>query len=270
VKYSTDRHDPISESQAPENLAALYKDLGDIKNDFRNKNLYDLLIPWLKRGSLLDIGCGAGHFLHLAKQKGLRITGLEPNPELIAISEKLYGRSSDILNIGIDQINRLGQRQYDNITMLDVLEHIQDDESLLRTLRGFLHAQGRLLILVPCYSHLYTTRDKKLGHYRRYGKAELIAKLTAADYTIIHYRFWNMLGYFAYGITEKLLQKDVAASLRSSGKKNWVQRFCSRSLDNWLRVVENHINFGFGLSFFCVATPRTAIPTSENPGTSKK
>lgn len=253
-------HTPMPEAQSSENLASFYEDLGNIQNDFRNKNLYKFLIPQLKSGSLLDIGCGAGHFLHLAKKNGLQGTGIEPNSALIALSEKLYGRSSNILHAGIDQIDRLGALRYDNITMLDVLEHIQDDESLLKTLRRFLNDNGRLLILVPCYRHLYGSRDKKLGHYRRYEKKDLIAKLNMAGYEMIHCRFWNMLGYFAYGLAEKILHKEIPDSLRSSGKKTGWQRFCSFILDRWLGIVENNVNFGFGLTFLCIATPRTADP----------
>lgn len=258
------------DTQSSENLASLYENLGDIQNDFRNNNLYAFLIPQLQNGSLLDIGCGAGHFLDLARQKGLQVTGIEPNPALVALSEKLYGRSSDILNVGIDQIDRLGALRYDTITMLDVLEHIQDDGSLLMTLRRFLKDNGRLVILVPCFRHLYGTRDKKLGHYRRYEKPELIAKLRAAGFEILRCRFWNMLGYFAYAFSEKILKKDISTSLRAAGEKNLWQRFCVLALDRWLSLVENHVNFGFGLSLLCVATPKAAINTAMSPERSLK
>jgi SAM-dependent methyltransferase len=260
---------PTPETHSAENLASLYEDLGDIQNDFRNKNLYALLTRELKNGSLLDIGCGAGHFLNLARQKGLPVTGIEPNPALIALSEKFYGRSADILPIGIDQIDRLGALQFDNITMLDVLEHIENDGSLLKTLRPLLKTHGRLVILVPCYRHLYGTRDKKLGHYRRYEKQELVDKLKTAGYKILRCRFWNMLGYFAYGIAEKILHKELSGSLRSAGKKTWAQRFCSRALDRWLGIVENHVNFGFGLSLLCIATPEASANTSKHTDRSK-
>ena len=260
---------PPFEAQASENLSGLYENLGNIQNDFRNRNLYVLLTRQLKAVSLLDIGSGAGHFLNHARQKGLQTTGIEPNAALIALSEKLYGSSSRTLNIGIDQIDRLGALRYDNITMLDVLEHIQDDVSLLKKLRHFLKKDGRLIILAPCYRHLYGIRDKKLGHYRRYERSELIAKLHAAGYEILRCRFWNMLGYFAYAISEKLLKKEIPTSLRTAGRKNSWQRFCVRALAAWLEIVENHIHLGFGLSLLCVAIPRNLPERYGKPGKSK-
>lgn len=249
-------HTPMPEAQSSENLTALYEDLGTIQNDFRNKNLYAFLASQLKAGSLLDIGCGAGHFLDLASKKGLEATGIEPNPSLIALAKKLYGGSFNIQHGGANQIERMNALRYDNITMLDVLEHIQDDELLLKKLRPFLKDEGQLLILVPCYRHLYGTRDKKLGHYRRYEKSELIEKLTANGYKIICCRFWNMLGYFAYAFSEKILRKEVPVSLRASGKKTLLQRILIAFLNGWLKHVESRLNLGFGLSLFCIATPQ--------------
>lgn len=44
---------------------------------------------------------------------------------------------------------------------------------------------------------LYTNMDKKVGHFRRYEKEELINILKEANFTILKYRYFDFLGYFA-------------------------------------------------------------------------
>ncbi|MFZ5801619.1 MAG: class I SAM-dependent methyltransferase [Candidatus Omnitrophota bacterium] len=241
------------DSRSPENLAALFKKLGDIRHDFRNKNLYAFLLARLKPGSLLDIGCGAGHFLHLAQKAGHPITGIEPNEGLIALAEKLYGKL-DIRKLAVEDLSAIDER-YNNITVIDVLEHIEKDEELLKRLKNLLAANGRLHILVPCYQHLYGKRDQTLGHYRRYEKTDLVSKLRRTGYEVRESRYWNMLGYGPYWFAEKLLKREISVALRTQRKKNFVQKSLSRVLDLWFRIVENRLNLGFGLSFYCSASP---------------
>ncbi|HRN48021.1 MAG TPA: methyltransferase domain-containing protein, partial [Niabella sp.] len=45
----------------------------------------------LNQGSLLDIGCGIGSFLHTMQQRGWEGTGLEPDSDARGMAKKLYG-----------------------------------------------------------------------------------------------------------------------------------------------------------------------------------
>jgi len=56
---------------------------------------------------------------------------------------------------------------------MDVLEHCQDDESLLKSFLEGLRRKIHVLISVPALPCLYSGWDKNLGHYRRYTKRSL-------------------------------------------------------------------------------------------------
>lgn len=58
---------------------------------------------------------------------------------------------------------------FEVITLLDVLEHVDDAHTFLRDIvQSNLAANGVVLISVPAWSALYSQHDRALGHYRRY------------------------------------------------------------------------------------------------------
>lgn len=96
-----------------------------------------------KTGKLLDVGCGTGDFLNLAKANGLEVDGVEINNNARTISEKKLNQ-----NI-FTSISELQGRQYDRITLWHVLEHLNDFEGSIEKLKDLLKPGGVLIIAVP-------------------------------------------------------------------------------------------------------------------------
>jgi 2-polyprenyl-3-methyl-5-hydroxy-6-metoxy-1,4-benzoquinol methylase len=115
----------------------------------------------LKQGSLLDIGCGTGAFLHYMKLAGWEITGLEPDDNARHNAKTLYG----IEPLPSSELFRLPKQQYDAITMWHVLEHVHGLNEYLQQIRFLLKPEGTLLIAVPNY----TSPDAE--HYGAYWAA---------------------------------------------------------------------------------------------------
>jgi hypothetical protein len=70
---------------------------------------------------------------------------------------------------------------YDLMMLLDVLEHVEHDTALLGTLvSNHLADDGRVLVSVPAWPHLFSTHDEALGHYRRYRPSEGLALIRDA------------------------------------------------------------------------------------------
>lgn len=55
------------------------------------------------------------------------------------------------------------------VGLFDVLEHVEDDPGLLRSVRNALEPGGRLYLTVPAFQALWSTEDVWAGHHRRYG-----------------------------------------------------------------------------------------------------
>jgi SAM-dependent methyltransferase len=79
----------------------------------------------------------------------------------------------------------------------NVLEHIEDDELALRNLFEALEGEGRLAIYVPALMFLFSNLDSKVGHYRRYRRAELIRKVEAAGFVVDQCYYVDSVGVLA-------------------------------------------------------------------------
>ena len=67
----------------------------------------------------------------------------------------------------------------------EVLEHIQEDELVLREIHRVLRPRGRLVLTVPIHPYYYTFDDAYVGHVRRYRREELSALLVRIGFTDI-------------------------------------------------------------------------------------
>jgi SAM-dependent methyltransferase len=235
-----------------EYLSDFYKDLNNQERDFRNNNLTDLILGYLKKGSILDVGCGVGFFLLKAKDRCSKASGLEPNKDLTRLLGIECENSIDIFNIKAQDISKIDGK-FDNITMLDVLEHIKDDDAQINRIYHKLNPKGRLIIVVPTFKRLYGIRDKNAGHFRRYAKKELIDMLRKYNFTIRKVRYWNMIGFFPYLEAEKISHKELSSDLRHSKGNGTYKDVLFDLINLWFKHIENNINFHFGLSLIVVA-----------------
>ncbi len=102
----------------------------------------------LSHGTLLDMGCGVGTFLHTMKEGGWQVTGLEPDADARKAGETLYGLSI----LPADVFERLPAESFDAITLWHVLEHVHDLQGYIRKLNSLLKPGGKLFIAVPNYT----------------------------------------------------------------------------------------------------------------------
>src|SRR3989338_11293002 len=230
-------------------LANLYSGLGDLRYDFRNYNLNQLIASNVKGDSVLDIGCGNGFLLGLLS-KSRKVYGIEPNNDLIKLAKEINPKL--IVYKGFaEEIDKLITNKLDSVLMIDVLEHIENDIIQIQKIHNHLNEDGQFIIVVPAYQFLYGKRDKNNGHYRRYSKKDLIKKLSKNGFKIKLIRYWNMLGFFPYLFYEKILKKELNTELRTTKKKGFIKRLINKILNLWFKYIENNSNFGFGLSIVC-------------------
>ena len=97
----------------------------------------------------------------------------------------------------VNTLDEIKPSSVDFIYTLNVLEHIEDDLKALNEWRGLLKKDGKILIYVPAFQVLYSSMDKKVGHYRRYRKKDLINKLNLAGYKILKVQYVDIVGFFA-------------------------------------------------------------------------
>ncbi|MFH1401637.1 MAG: class I SAM-dependent methyltransferase [Parcubacteria group bacterium] len=99
-----------------------------------------------KKGSLLDIGCGAGAFLYTFKNYyfGWEVFGIEPTEGFADIAKEKGIR----IIYGYLKKNTFN-RKFDLITLNHVLEHIEDFKEMLLLIKRYFKKDGLLYIEVP-------------------------------------------------------------------------------------------------------------------------
>lgn len=99
----------------------------------------------LSRGTLLDIGCGYGFFLELARQRGWSVYGVEPcaHARAYAASKSLKIDSKDLF------AQMYKDETFDVVTLFYVLEHLLNPLKYLKEIRRILKPGGLLLVRVP-------------------------------------------------------------------------------------------------------------------------
>ena len=99
----------------------------------------------MKAGTLLEIGCGVGDFLHEMEQNGWNCTGIEPSKEAKAIAKNRV--KAKLLDP--NEIVTLEDESFDLITLWHVLEHIDNLKEEVMHLQRLLKKGGRLVLALP-------------------------------------------------------------------------------------------------------------------------
>ena len=85
----------------------------------------------------------------------------------------------------------------DLIFSSNVLEHIEDDVSVLEEIRDKLSVNGKIYLYLPAKMLLWSALDDEVGHYRRYEINELRAKCRKVGLNIEKLHYADGLGFFA-------------------------------------------------------------------------
>lgn len=99
----------------------------------------------LHAARLLDVGCGDGAFLAIARDCGWTVTGVEPDPVAAALAR---GRGLEVRLGGIETLHD-EVRKFDVITLSHVIEHVHAPIQLLSSCYSLLRPGGWLWIETP-------------------------------------------------------------------------------------------------------------------------
>lgn len=192
------------------------------------------------RGKVLEVGAGIGtmadHWVRLADEVHL----IEPARNLFSAlqerftsvpSVRLY---SDVLDRVIDANGACLQGSFDAVIMVNVLEHIQDDAQIMKTLATLLKPDGHLLIFVPAMPVLYGSLDRRFGHYRRYTKSSLMALTSQVRFHIVRLYYFDLLGVAPWWLVNRVIG---ANSLNRSSALLYDRYVVpvGRMLEKWLK-----------------------------------
>jgi SAM-dependent methyltransferase len=131
------------------------------------------------RARILDVGCGTG-----ATSAALRRFGDVRGLDMGLAALRHASARGLVVALGSAENLPVGDAQFDVVVALDVLEHLDDDRRALDEIRRVLRPGGVFLATVPAYPFLWSSHDEALGHRRRYRRAQLRERISAAGFQI--------------------------------------------------------------------------------------
>jgi SAM-dependent methyltransferase len=133
----------------------------------------------------LEIGCGTGYVL----------AGIENNfPSTKLYGSEIHGRGLKFAAKRLPDVELLQMDarlipfidEFDLIGAFDVLEHVEEDETVLRQMRKSVrNRNGGIIVTVPQHKFLWSYVDEYSCHVRRYTAVELRDKVEAAGFEVV-------------------------------------------------------------------------------------
>jgi SAM-dependent methyltransferase len=188
---------------------------------------------------LLDVGCGTGWFLEVAREAGYEAFGQE-------WGKALATNTSERLNIKIwnESLTEIDKREkFDVITLFDVLEHIPNPKGMLLSIKEHLTDKGIAMLFVPNLD--------SLGFWRLKEQACMV---TPAEH-LIYYTGPSLRRVFSEIGFEVLMYEtrgmdipDIYAYYREKENQNQVAEFLKEHCNVLQAIVDragcaNHMRF---------------------------
>jgi len=142
----------------------------------------------------LDIGCGLGYMLDIAHDRGFEVEGVEFNSYAV---EKI--RSKYTFPVFNGDIIDFPGRNFDVVSMFDVIEHLTDPLRAVSKVRGILNPQSLfILTTTDCDSIVSRLLGKNLEDFRRirehlffFNRDNIRILLERAGFEVIETRFYG-------------------------------------------------------------------------------
>lgn len=185
TKSSSSASETVDAYEGVDNLEAMQEAVN--YNEFLAREVARDALP----GKLIvDFGAGVGTFARPLHQRGLNLICIENDARL---SARLKGEGMRVE----PALDALADSSVDYLYSLNVLEHIEDDASVVAAWYAKLKPGAPLLLYVPAFMCLYSEMDKRIGHYRRYRRLPLVALLRDAGFAVERDTYVDSLGFFA-------------------------------------------------------------------------
>jgi SAM-dependent methyltransferase len=224
------------------------------------------LLEWIVRettagreaGVILDVGCGTGINYSILSKYGTALSG-DASEEALSFSKK---RGVDGLVRSRVEALPFGRDSFDLVTALDVLEHVDDDLSVMHELHTVMKRDGLLIITVPAYGFLWSEHDEALHHRRRYAASELRNKLTRAGLEVERISYYITFLFFPILVMrfiQSIFKRSVHPKTSHIILPGWLNSLLIGIL-GFERFLLRWINFPFGVSLVCLARKSSSTP----------
>lgn len=195
---------------------------------------------------VLEVGCGLGNFTERLLDREL-VLGIDIDSQCIRHHQVRFAGQPQVRSRVLDALDpaflELRDEGIDSIVCLNVLEHIEQDGTVLERMQQVLPSGGRVVLMIPAFMALYGPIDRHLGHYRRYTRAGLTETAARAGLRPRQMHYMNSVGFFGWWLNSKM-QRQQQSEAQIATFDNYVVPVMAR-VEGWVRPP-------FGQSLFAV------------------
>jgi SAM-dependent methyltransferase len=133
----------------------------------------------------MEIGCGTGTVLRsvAACRVWEKLAGSDLHPAGLKYARERLPPDTELMQMDATSIPL--RKAFDLIGAYDVIEHISEDEIVLRSIHHALTPDGGLVVAVPQHPWLWSRADEIGHHQRRYKVGEMEAKLERNGFDVL-------------------------------------------------------------------------------------
>jgi ubiquinone/menaquinone biosynthesis C-methylase UbiE len=146
----------------------------------------------VKKGKLLDVGCGTGEtMLYVRKKfKDWDIFGVDVSREAVNYAKK---RGFAKTFLGNADALPFKANQFDAILLLDVIEHLDDSVSSVLEMKRVLKPGGKILVTCPALKIIWSKHDEGQGHVMRYERKEMRTLALETEMELVRVKYFNFV-----------------------------------------------------------------------------
>ena len=142
----------------------------------------------------LDVGCSGGFVVEAAREAGFVAAGVDLEPPAIAYARSHFAGCEFFCGT-VEEFAAAGPDPFDIVYSSEVIEHVPDVRSFVRTIAGLLRPGGILYITTPDLTHWSQPRDvhRRTGfgppaHCIYFAPRSLIGLLEGAGFELVRRR----------------------------------------------------------------------------------
>ena len=159
---------------------------------------------------LLEIGSGIGNNVRILMQY-TDVIATEVDPVYLQVLRNAYLNTPgvEVCEWDATQPPPTDLPQPDSILCSNVIEHIEDDQAVIRNADQALKPGGRMIFIVPRGEKLFSSLDTAIGHYRRYDKQSMCQLFENVGYNIEECFTLNKIGVLGWWYRGKIAKQQA-------------------------------------------------------------
>jgi SAM-dependent methyltransferase len=201
---------------------------------------------------VVEIGAGTGTFSEflLSLPQVRRLVAIEPSENNFPLLSQRMANQTRATAVKGYLKGSAPPQSADSLVAVNVLEHVERDDELLRQAWEIARLDGTLLLYVPAVPAIFGSLDTAFEHFRRYTRTTLRNRVEAAGWYIERIGYMNLPGILPWFVAGRVLRRTSIGGTEA--------RLYDRFVVPIAAAIEDRVNAPIGQSLIAIARKKVA------------